>query len=122
MLEDLLGLFQNLGLRFSARRGKPTTIFSDNGTNFVGAKRKLNELGMFLRNHDHRQAVTAFASESDIEWKFIPPQAPHFGGLWEAAVKSVKHHLRRVIGAHLLSYEEFYTLLTQVEAAIIGRP
>lgn len=58
----------------------------------------------------------------NISWHFIPPSAPHFGGLWEAGVKSVKHHLRRVIGDHTLSFEEFSTLLCQIEACLNSRP
>ncbi|XP_044587767.1 uncharacterized protein LOC123267281 [Cotesia glomerata] len=50
------------------------------------------------------------------QWKFYPPSAPHFGGKWEAGVKSVKHHLQRVIGDRLLTFEEMSTLLTQIEA------
>lgn len=55
-------------------------------------------------------------------WKFIPPGAPHFGGLWEASVKSVKYHLRRIIGEHKLTYEEMTTLLAQIEACLNSRP
>ncbi|GBN43220.1 hypothetical protein AVEN_238349-1, partial [Araneus ventricosus] len=50
------------------------------------------------------------------------PSAPHFGGLWEAAVKSMKFHLRRAIGAQILIYEEFSTLLVQIEACLNSRP
>lgn len=56
-----------------------------------------------------------------MKWRFNLPAAPHFGGLWEAAVKSTKHHLRRVIG-EALTYEEMATLLTQVEACLNSRP
>lgn len=57
-----------------------------------------------------------------IEWEFIPPLAPHMGGLHEAAVKSAKHHLRRVIGAQQLTFEQMATLLTHVEACLNSRP
>ncbi|XP_029680226.1 uncharacterized protein LOC115245872 [Formica exsecta] len=57
-----------------------------------------------------------------IRWCFNPPAAPHFGGLWEAAVKSFKHHLRRVLGKSTLTYEEMSTLLAQIEACLNSRP
>lgn len=57
-----------------------------------------------------------------IDWQFIPPHIPHFGGLWEAGVKLVKHHLHRVIGNNILTFEEMTTLLTQIEALLNSRP
>ncbi|GFW13334.1 integrase catalytic domain-containing protein [Trichonephila clavipes] len=53
---------------------------------------------------------------------FSPPVSPHFGGLWEAGVKSIKYHLKRVNGNTNLTFEEFSTLLTQVEAILNSRP
>jgi hypothetical protein len=50
------------------------------------------------------------------------PSAPHMGGLWESAVKSAKHHLKRVAGNALFSFEEMQTLLTQIEACLKSRP
>ena len=52
----------------------------------------------------------------------MPTNAPHQGGLWERAVCSAKHHLHRVIGDQLLTYEEFVTLTTRVEAILNSRP
>ncbi|XP_054259644.1 uncharacterized protein LOC128984366 [Macrosteles quadrilineatus] len=57
-----------------------------------------------------------------ISFHFNPPAAPHQGGLWEGAIKSVKHHLRHVIGDHVLTLSEFMTLTTQVEAILNSRP
>lgn len=103
--------------RFISRRGKPAEIFSDNGKNFVGLK---NEFSKFLNSCSEN--VKAYATSQNIQFHFIPPYASHFGGLWEAGVKSCKHHLRRVIGNAHLTYEELNTVLTQVEAVLNSRP
>ncbi|XP_033298431.1 uncharacterized protein LOC117204797, partial [Bombus bifarius] len=71
--------------RFIARRGYCSTIHSDNGTNFRGASSELRELHDLLQSDDHKEKVTAFLADKQIEWRFIPPHSPHFGGLWEAA-------------------------------------
>ena len=58
----------------------------------------------------------------NIEWKFIPECAPHFGGLWESAGKSMKAHLKCVIGETKLTFEKFATILTKVEACLNSQP
>ncbi|XP_045483201.1 uncharacterized protein LOC123688642 [Harmonia axyridis] len=60
--------------------------------------------------------------EEQIKWSFNPPSGPHFGGLWESGIKSVKSHLLRIIGDQILTYEEFYTVLRQIEALLNSRP
>ncbi|XP_011858553.1 PREDICTED: uncharacterized protein LOC105556088 [Vollenhovia emeryi] len=106
--------------RFVARRGSPQAMYSDRGTNFVGAEAELR--AMFDDGfRDARRIEQALADES-IQWRFNPPAAPHFGGLWEAAVKSLKHHLRRVLGDSTLTYEEMATFLAEVEACLNSRP
>ena len=89
--------------RFVARRGKPSLLWSDHGSNFIGAVPKLKELFDFLHQQGTQGAISDFCSTHNIVWKFIPEHAPHFGGLWEAAVKSTKHHLKRIVGSEKLT-------------------
>ena len=108
--------------RFVARRGKPSLILSDHGTNFVGADRELKEFVEFLKHQKTQGVISDFCSTQHIQWKFIPEHAPHFGGLWEAAVKSMKTHLKRIVASVKLTFEEFTTVLTQMEACLNSRP
>lgn len=78
--------------RFTFRRGVCSTLRSDCGTNFVGVDVQLRAL--LTASHPERRTIEQRLSEEHIQWKFKPPSAPHFDGIWEAAVKSVKHHLR----------------------------
>jgi len=65
---------------FIARRGKPRTIYSDNGTNFQGASNELHEIYMF-HSSSQMARVQDFLTSEGRDWKCIPPHAPHFGGL-----------------------------------------
>lgn len=103
--------------RFVARRGMPSDIFSDCGTNFIGADKQLQS----IVNKPENRTILANA-RSTCSWHFNPPSAPHFGGLWEAAVRSAKRLLIRVMGTHIFTYEEFTTVLTRVEAVLNSRP
>ncbi|GFS61870.1 integrase catalytic domain-containing protein [Trichonephila clavipes] len=59
--------------RFSARRGAPRHIYSDNGTNFVGARRKLDEIRKLWLSLPTNEAISYYLSKSSIDWHFIPP-------------------------------------------------
>jgi hypothetical protein len=110
--------FINALKRFMARRGKPSIIVSDNATTFKGADRE-------IQNCIKAAKVRSFIddlSQDKIEFKFIPPRSPHFGGIYEAGIKSVKYHLKRIVGQSLLTYEEMYTVLTLIEACLNSRP
>lgn len=104
--------------RFTAKRGNPEVICSDNGTNFVKADKLLKQAVLIWR----QEAVQHFVNIRGTEWKFITPSAPHQGGLWEAAVKQMKAHLRKVIGPYKYTFEGMYTLLAGVEACMNSRP
>ena len=94
--------------RFISRRGTPKKFVSDNGTNFVGAMRELN--------------VQGFCTNRDIDWQFIPPGAPHMGGIWERMVKTVKRVFCAIVGCNTLSDEVLSTLLCEVENMVNSRP
>ncbi|CAF4810031.1 unnamed protein product [Pieris macdunnoughi] len=107
--------------RFIARRGYCRDLYSDNGTNFVGANKQLRD--MFDRSKSNIPDEIAKLLTSELTtWHFIPPQAPNFGGIWEAGVRSVKTHLNKAIGDNLMTYEELVTVLSQVEACLNSRP
>jgi hypothetical protein len=108
--------------RFIARRGKPRTISSDNGTNFQRAANQLRDLYSQLQSTPEMTKVQDFLASEGCDWRFIPPHGPHHGGLWEAAVKSMKYHLRRTLGTHIATYEELATLLSEIEACLNSRP
>ena len=107
---------------FISRRGRPQNIYSDNGKNFVGTRNELIDLARLLVDPKHQERVINSLAREGINWHFIPAHAPHFGGLWESAVNSVKYHLKRVIGESQLTFAELYTILTQVEACLNSRP
>ncbi|XP_045498045.1 uncharacterized protein LOC123696083 isoform X2 [Colias croceus] len=107
--------------RFLSRRGPVDTMYTDNGTNYKGADSYLRDLYKFL-NNEYRSNLEHEFAESRINWKFICPNSPHFGGAWESMVKVIKTHLFRVIGQQILSYEELCTVLTQIECLLNSRP
>nr|XP_031836982.1 uncharacterized protein LOC116428908 [Nomia melanderi] len=86
------------------------------------ARTELNQLCALLINKEHNDRIQRALAQEQIQWHLIPPYSPHFGGLWESAVKSAKQHLKRVIGEQRLTFEELYTILTQVEACLNSRP
>ncbi|XP_066585884.1 uncharacterized protein [Prorops nasuta] len=108
--------------RFTSRRGIPNHLYSDNGSNFVGAKNQLTEVYDMFNSESDKEKFKMFAQKNQIQWHFISPAASHFGGLWESSVKIFKYHLYRVVGDSLSTYEEFHTLTTEIEGVLNSRP
>lgn len=106
--------------RFTSRRGKCAKLCSDNATNFVGANKELKRLHEIVNKPE--VILANYLANEGIDWKFIPPRSPNFGGLWEAAIKSFKYHFVRVVRGSNLDYEEFLTVVIQVEGILNSRP
>lgn len=77
--------------RFFSRRGLSSRIYSDCGTTFQGAAKELQRL--FHQSSSFSREIQCTLANDEVQWEFIPPRAPHFGGLWEAGVNAFKHHL-----------------------------
>nr|XP_042913195.1 uncharacterized protein LOC122273192 [Parasteatoda tepidariorum] len=105
--------FQSLR-RFIARRGRPSVIYSDNGTNFVGAEKALRLIDW--------DKLSSKVAEQKIRFKFNPPSASWWGGWWERLIQMVKQILRKILGRATLNYEELLTLLCDCERIINTRP
>ncbi|XP_053592989.1 uncharacterized protein LOC128667349 [Microplitis demolitor] len=105
--------------RFTSRRSACSILYSDCGTHFVGADATLKkEFAAGSRQLKEQYLLTT----DGTDWKFNPPSAPHFGGKWEVAVKSIMFHLIQTIRESLLTYDQLATVLTQIEAMLNSRP
>ncbi len=103
--------------RFIARRGKPYELLSDQGTNFKGGSKELEDTFHQLQPNLREQLA-----KEKIRFKFNPPSAPHFGGSWEREVRSVKTALRTTLGAQTVTEEVLRTILIEVENVLNSRP
>ncbi|XP_077296682.1 uncharacterized protein LOC143918616 [Arctopsyche grandis] len=123
VVSDLTSVaFLNCFKRFVARRGKPAIMWSDNGTNFVGANRELGRILQNLFSENSFNQIISYAFTEGIQWNFIPPRSPHMGGIWESAVKQLKYHLKRIINSVNLTFESLATVIAQIEACLNSRP
>ena len=104
--------------RFTARRGIPSVLWSDNGTNFVASEKEL------LQNITswNQQVLAETLVKKRILWKFNPPSAPHHGGIWERVVRSFKHVFYAILGNRRLTDEILITTFCLVEQSLNARP
>lgn len=104
--------------RFVERRGAPLEIYSDNGTNFIGANRQLEE----EIKHINVDCAATFTN-SRTKWIFNPPSAPHMGGLWERMVRSVKTAMRAIETSKRNPNDEtLATVVIKAEGIVNSRP
>ena len=108
----------NVIMRFIARRGKPRTMISNNGTNSVGAEREFAEYVAAW----NKERIEERLIQQGIRWKFNPPAAPHFGGVWERLVRSCKKAMYAVLGNRSITEDVLSTTMCIVEQTMNARP
>uniref|UniRef100_A0A914XCT4 Integrase catalytic domain-containing protein n=1 Tax=Plectus sambesii TaxID=2011161 RepID=A0A914XCT4_9BILA len=122
-LEPILDLsaqqFLNCIRRFIARRGKPDKIISDNAPHFKLTQKTMDLAWSPIWEDDNN---SNYFAQHKIDWQFITEYAPWQGGFYERLVGVVKQALRKTIGRQCLKFEQFYTLLPEVEAVVNSRP
>lgn len=101
--------------RFGARFGVPSVVISDNGTNFRGAERFLNDI-------KDEPEVRTYMQDNNIVWKFNTPRSPWSGGFFERLIGSVKSSLHKSLFKKRISFNELRTLLCEIECIINSRP
>jgi len=110
--------FINAMQRFINRRGRPSLIVSDCGTNFKGA---VNELKIEISKLDHVEIGDKTAKQK-IKWMFNPPSSPHMGGSWERMIRTVKEAMFMIMKDRILTDFQMLTLFSEVENLVNNRP
>ena len=101
--------------RFTARRGTPSRMISDNGKTFKSAS---TIIARILESSEARNQFT----QVHVEWQFNLEKAPWWGGIFERMIKSAKRCLKKAIGRNCLTHNEPLTLVIEVEAVLNSRP
>ncbi|XP_067280209.1 uncharacterized protein [Pseudorasbora parva] len=103
--------------RFIGRRGQPAELYSDQGTNFRGGETELRETFSQLS-----PVLQKLLAKQRISFHFNPPASPHFGGVWEREIRSIKTALRTTLGSETVSEEVLRTVLIEIEAILNSKP
>ncbi|XP_055621956.1 uncharacterized protein LOC129765574 [Toxorhynchites rutilus septentrionalis] len=107
--------------RFVSRVGRVRVVHCDNSTSFIGAIHEVKEMRQKLIEQLRSNHLTNECLEKGIEFQFIPPRAPHFGDLWEAAVKAFKYHFQRIMGSSPYHMDDLRTAIAQAECMMNSR-
>ena len=101
--------------RFISKYGPPQLFYSDNAKTFQCVSR---ELPLVLNN----PKLHKYLHDREITWKFYVQKAPWMGGFIEKVVGLFKCSVSRVVGRAMLDFQEFLTLIYEVNAVLNSRP
>lgn len=108
--------------RFTARRGLPKAIYSDNGSNFVAGSRILKEEFEKMKCDEAQLKIHHSLRAKEVTWHFNPPLASHSGGVWERMIRSIRRILAAVMNQQVVDDEAFHTFIVEVERILNDRP
>ena len=100
---------------FIARRGRPSVIYSDNGSTFKAA-------AQWLKKVRRDEKFNNCLAQQEITWKFNLSTAPWWGGQFERLIGVFKSAFRKVVGNGALTWSELSEVVLDVEVAINRRP
>uniref|UniRef100_A0A8D8XKE2 Uncharacterized protein n=1 Tax=Cacopsylla melanoneura TaxID=428564 RepID=A0A8D8XKE2_9HEMI len=106
--------------RFVGRRGLPSLIQSDNGTNLRASARYIKEVQNFLVQSE--VSIASHLRQKEVEWRFVPSIAPWFNALAESGIRLAKKHLQHVLKDRPFNFEEVSTIFVSIEAAMNSKP
>ncbi|VDI73296.1 Hypothetical predicted protein [Mytilus galloprovincialis] len=105
--------------RFISARGTPSTIISDNATQFkLGSETLKSVWNHVIKSED----VQNFTMNKGLCWKFITELAPWMGGFYERLVGVVKRSLRKSLNKRLITDVQMRTIIKEIEAVVNSRP
>jgi transposase InsO family protein len=111
--------FLQVLMRFIARRGKPEVIRSDNGSNFVGARK---EMTTAIKAWNETPAIDSKLKQREIQWIMNPPGASHMGGAWERQIRTIRSVLFALCKEQSMDDESLVTLMCIAESIVNSRP
>ncbi|BET00524.1 Retrotransposon protein [Nesidiocoris tenuis] len=125
-LEVAMGLsveaFLNVLDNFVSKRGWPSEILSDGGTNFRGTDRYLREITQMFEDQATKDRIVRYTAPQTVRWNFNPPSSPHFGGGWEVSIRMVKELLYKTFGNQPYTLPDLITAFNKIEAILNSRP
>jgi len=104
--------------RFIARKSRPSVFVSDNGRNFTSADKVLkSEIDKW-----NQQIIEESLLQRRVEWKFNPPYASHYGGVWERHIRTIRKLMFHLLTSTNITDEVLSTVFAEIETIINDRP